>query len=141
MSQVASDEQLIRNLGGPTKVARLTGLSVQRVHNWLRRGIPAHIKVLHPELFMPHIVGTKDAKQPKVKPVNKDASTIVERLGGTTATAKLFGLRAPSITDWKEYGIPRSRMMYLEVARPDVLSEIDTESATAVGRARKEECV
>ena len=50
------DSKLIEHLGGPTKVAELLRFDkdggVQRVQNWLTRGIPAQIKVDHPEIFM-----------------------------------------------------------------------------------------
>lgn len=51
------DAQLIADLGGPTKVAELLGYDkarggVQRVQNWLTRGIPAAVKVERPDLFL-----------------------------------------------------------------------------------------
>ena len=54
---MTSDAQLIKDLGGPAKVAELLGYEkaqggTQRVQNWLTRGIPSHVKVKHPELFM-----------------------------------------------------------------------------------------
>jgi hypothetical protein len=55
---VPSDAQIIARLGGPAKVAELLGYDksdggIQRVCNWLKRGIPARVKVEHPDLFMP----------------------------------------------------------------------------------------
>ncbi len=54
-----ADADLIRQLGGPTKVASLLSLpkfgGAQRVQNWMARGIPAAIKVQHPNLFMPEL--------------------------------------------------------------------------------------
>lgn len=51
-----NDSDLIKSLGGPAKVAELLGYEkqggVQRVQNWLTRGIPAHVKVRRPDLFM-----------------------------------------------------------------------------------------
>lgn len=52
-----SDAKLIRDLGGPTRVAEILGYDkaaggVQRVQNWLTRGIPSHVKVQRPDLFM-----------------------------------------------------------------------------------------
>ena len=51
-----NDLELIEHLGGSTKVAELLGYDkaggVQRVQNWLVRGIPAQVKVDHPEIFM-----------------------------------------------------------------------------------------
>lgn len=52
------DTDLIKRLGGPTRVAELLGYDkarggVQRVQNWLTRGIPSSVKVERPDLFMP----------------------------------------------------------------------------------------
>ena len=51
-----NDSELIEHLGGPTKVAEILRYDkaggVQRVQNWLVRGIPAQVKVDHPEIFM-----------------------------------------------------------------------------------------
>jgi len=49
------DKKLIEELGGPKKVADLLGYAdggIQRVQNWLTRGIPAKVKVDHPEIFL-----------------------------------------------------------------------------------------
>jgi hypothetical protein len=50
------DKELIAQLGGPAKVAELLGYDkhggVQRVHNWIARGIPASVKVEFPHIFM-----------------------------------------------------------------------------------------
>lgn len=51
------DAQLIKELGGPTKLAELLGYDkasggVQRVANWATRGIPAKVKLDHPEIFL-----------------------------------------------------------------------------------------
>lgn len=45
------------NLGGPTKVAELLDLDitaggVQRVQNWMTRGIPPKVKLERPDLFL-----------------------------------------------------------------------------------------
>lgn len=59
-----ADVDLIRALGGPSKVAELLQIEkrggAQRVQNWLVRGIPAAIKVKYPALFMPEL----SAQQP-----------------------------------------------------------------------------
>lgn len=51
-----SDSELIEQLGGPAKVAAILGLKkhggVQRVQNWVTRGIPARVKLDHPEIFL-----------------------------------------------------------------------------------------
>lgn len=51
-----TDEEIIRDLGGPAKVAELLGYDknggTQRVQNWIARGIPFRVKVERPDLFM-----------------------------------------------------------------------------------------
>lgn len=53
---IETDRKLIAELGGPSRVASMLGIDdkgTQRVHNWMRRGIPAAVRVEHPHLFMP----------------------------------------------------------------------------------------
>ena len=47
-----NDKELIEKLGGPAKLAHKLGFTVQRVQNWTVRGIPAQVKLDHPELFL-----------------------------------------------------------------------------------------
>lgn len=53
---MTNDKKLIDDLGGPTKVAELLGYDkhggVQRVQNWMTRGIPPKVKLEHPDLFL-----------------------------------------------------------------------------------------
>ena len=55
-SSTMEDKTRIKELGGPAKVAELLGYDkaggVQRVQNWVARGIPAKVKVEHPDLFL-----------------------------------------------------------------------------------------
>lgn len=55
-TEIENDRRKIEHLGGPAKVCELLGYSkqgsVQRVHNWMTRGIPPRVKVDHPEIFM-----------------------------------------------------------------------------------------
>lgn len=60
------DRRLIEALGGATRVAGLLGFDkqrggVQRVHNWISRGIPAHVKVKRPDLFLRDLTATDGA--------------------------------------------------------------------------------
>ena len=62
-----TDTELIANLGGPSKVAALIGLDkraggAQRVQNWLKRGIPAEVKLQYPAYFLPHLVASPQAQ-------------------------------------------------------------------------------
>ena len=48
---MSSDKDLIDGLGGSTKLAARLGYSVQRVENWKKRGIPAQVRLDHPDVF------------------------------------------------------------------------------------------
>lgn len=56
-TDIHPDWVLIEALGGPAKVAERLGWAkdggLQRIQNWKRRGVPAPVKVEHPELFLP----------------------------------------------------------------------------------------
>lgn len=54
---------------------------------------------------------------------------IIDALGGTFRVAELCEVRPPSVSDWRKYGIPRARMMFLRIARPDVFKELDVQGA------------
>ena len=54
---VMTDAELIDSLGGPTKLAEILNYDkkvggVQRVQNWITRGIPSSVKIEHPEIFL-----------------------------------------------------------------------------------------
>lgn len=48
---------------------------------------------------------------------------IITKLGGVYATAKMVGISSPSVTYWKQKGIPPLRLMQLKVLRPDIFEE------------------
>jgi hypothetical protein len=51
-----TDQDLIAHYGGPAKLAEILWQGkdggVQRVHNWIARGIPPKEKVARPDLFL-----------------------------------------------------------------------------------------
>jgi hypothetical protein len=55
-SQIEKDAELIESLGGPTTVARMLGFEglagSRRVFNWTKRGIPAQVRIDHPDIFL-----------------------------------------------------------------------------------------
>lgn len=63
--------------------------------------------------------------------MNHQAAEIIERLGGTAEVSRIFNLSMPSVSDWKKTGIPKARMMFLEVAHVDALRGIDIGAATS----------
>lgn len=65
-----NDAELIDKLGGPSRLAEILGFDreggAQRVHNWKERGIPAKVKLMRPDLFIPGFgaAATKRDKTP-----------------------------------------------------------------------------
>ena len=60
------DRALIEELGGPAAVADMLGYDkrdggIQRVSNWLTRGIPAAVKLERPDLFLRHLLMSEGA--------------------------------------------------------------------------------
>lgn len=76
METLNQDRALIQSLGGPSKVAELLALpkkgGLQRVQNWLTRGIPPAVKVQRPDLFMPHLAA--DAPTDRTQPATESVA-------------------------------------------------------------------
>lgn len=65
------------------------------------------------------------------------ASQIIDRLGGTGAVATLFEIEDAAVSQWRRNGIPKPRMQFIAVARPDVLVGLaaqDSSGEAAVSR-------
>ena len=52
-----------------------------------------------------------------------DAKKIIERIGGTVKTAELCQVTPGAVSQWLDAGIPKARLMYLRLARPDAFVE------------------
>lgn len=48
------------------------------------------------------------------------ASELIDLLGGTAEVARLCEVQPPSVSEWRHKGIPKARLMFLKLARPDV---------------------
>ena len=66
-----------------------------------------------------------------IERMNHQATEIIEALGGTAEVSRIFSLSMPSVSDWKKTGIPKARMMFLEVAHAEALRGIDIGAATS----------
>ncbi len=62
------------------------------------------------------------------------ATRIIDALGGTAEVARLFDVRMPSVSGWKQEGIPKARMQYIKAVHPAALADVDAEAATAQGK-------
>lgn len=54
-----------------------------------------------------------------------DTNDLIDKLGGTTEVARIFGIKPPSVSEWRVSGIPKARLMYLRLLRPEVFVEDD----------------
>lgn len=60
-----------------------------------------------------------------------DTNIIIDRLGGTSEVARLCGVKLPSVSEWRKQGIPKARLMYLKLLRPDVFEGVQVEEEAA----------
>jgi len=51
---------------------------------------------------------------------------VIDAFGGTAATAQLCEVRMPSVSEWRRNGIPRARLLFLKLARPDLFASLDS---------------
>ena len=49
-------------------------------------------------------------------------SKIIDQLGGTTVVARLCDIKPPSVSEWRRKGIPKARIQYLSLIRPDIFT-------------------
>jgi len=60
-----------------------------------------------------------------------DTNIIIDRLGGPSEVARLCGVKLPSVSEWRKQGIPKARLMYLKLLRPDVFEGVHVEEEAA----------
>lgn len=48
------------------------------------------------------------------------ADEVIDALGGTFRVAEMCEVRPPSVSEWRKRGIPKARLLFLRLARPDV---------------------
>lgn len=62
-------------------------------------------------------------------------SKIIDALGGTFRVAELCEVRPPSVSDWRRHGIPRARMMFLRIAKPEIFKILDEAAGNRPGHS------
>lgn len=68
---------------------------------------------------------------PKICAMNTQANQIIDALGGTAEVARICQIKPPSVSEWRDNGIPQARIMFLRLLRPDVFEAIDGEKKAA----------
>jgi len=61
--------------------------------------------------------------------VGMDTNKIIDDLGGTGAVAGLCDVTPQAVSEWRKDGIPKARLMYLRLLRPDVFAEQERKAA------------
>lgn len=51
---------------------------------------------------------------------NLDACQLIDNLGGTSVVANIFDIDPGAVSQWRRNGIPKPRMQFLRLARPDL---------------------
>ncbi len=54
-----------------------------------------------------------------------ESSQIIDRLGGTSAVATMCEINPASVSEWRRKDIPKARLMYLRVIRPEAFPETE----------------
>jgi hypothetical protein len=54
----------------------------------------------------------------------------IDLLGGTNSVARLCKVRSPSVSKWRQKGIPKARKMFLELIRPDIFGPGECQAAS-----------
>lgn len=52
-----------------------------------------------------------------------DANKIIDSLGGSSEVSRLCQVTVGAVSQWRIKGIPRARLQYLKVIRPDLFNE------------------
>lgn len=50
-------------------------------------------------------------------------NTIIDSLGGTSATARLCEVQPPSVSEWRKNGIPKTQLRVIKLLRPDLFPQ------------------
>lgn len=51
------------------------------------------------------------------------ASDIIDRMGGTSKVAQFFGICPASVSEWRQKGIPKARLLTLKYAKPELFDK------------------
>lgn len=68
--------------------------------------------------------------------ITQTAGELIDALGGTSAVAKLCDVSDAAVSQWRSAatGIPRARLMFIKLARPDAFANNSIPTAYHAGR-------
>ncbi len=58
--------------------------------------------------------------------MQSNSNLIIDRLGGTAKTARFCEVTASAVCGWRKQGIPKARLKFLRLARPDIFADPET---------------
>ena len=56
------------------------------------------------------------------------ANIVIDAIGGTSETARLCEIDPASVSEWRKKYIPKARLMFLKLARPEIFIGVLAES-------------
>lgn len=59
----------------------------------------------------------------------KEAQRIIDAMGGPSAVARVFSITPGAVTQWREVGVPKSRLFSIKLLRPDLFKVNTKKSA------------
>jgi hypothetical protein len=60
----------------------------------------------------------------KLQVKQQEANRIIDGMGGTVKVAELFNITTGGVSQWREKGIPASRLFAIKLLRPDLFGEL-----------------
>ncbi|WP_429015217.1 hypothetical protein [Comamonas sp. 4034] len=69
--------------------------------------------------------------------MNTHATKIIEALGGTAEVARMCEISMPSVSNWKQSGIPDARVKFLRLAARSKLKGLDLDAAISIAPIKK----
>jgi len=54
---------------------------------------------------------------------SESPSELIDKAGGTAKVAELCDVSMAAVSQWRDNGIPKARLMFLRLARPDVFTD------------------
>ena len=52
-----------------------------------------------------------------------DSNQIIDALGGSGEVARLCEVSVSAVSQWRKDGIPRARLMYIQLAHPEIFGK------------------
>lgn len=59
----------------------------------------------------------------EIKQKQDEANRIIDALEGTSKVAEMFEITTGAVSQWRDEGIPKPRMQYIKLLRPDLFQK------------------